>query len=72
MTVNPGSSNSAAVDISPREYNLQPKINIGGYDVPSSMPMTSRMQNMRDDSYENDKSRMARNIAMQHQGRYLN
>ena len=72
MTANPGSSNSAAVDISPREYNLQPKINIGGYDVPSSMPMTSRMQNMRDDSYENDKSRMARNIAMQHQGRYLN
>ena len=71
MAVNPGNYQADVSSNLSREYNLAPKINIGGYKVPSSMPMTNRMQNVREDNYETDKSRMLQTIALQHDGRYI-
>ena len=70
MTINPGSSQANVPSNLSYTYNLQPKINAGGYHIPSSIPMTDRMQNMREENYETDKSRMLQAIAMQQDGRY--
>lgn len=71
IPINPGNSSVYGTNNndSSREYYLAPKVQAGGYSAPSSVPMTGRMQNVKE-SYNSEKSRMQKSIMEQHHGRY--
>lgn len=53
-----------------RTYNLAPKIQPGGYNVPGQMPMQGRMQNVQDMGMS-QKTNIGHAVAQQHESRYL-
>ena len=69
ISINPGDVKRGENDISSRDYRLNPKINPGGYSIPTQIPMQERMQNVRN-NIETDKSRMGKLVSAQFEGRY--
>ena len=67
--VNHGNSSGGNSNISSRDYHLAPKIQPGGYHIPTQVPMRNRMQDVQL-SKESEKSKMARSVMEQFQGRY--
>jgi hypothetical protein len=69
ININPGNKYGINTDIISRDYKLNPKINAGSYDIPVGIPMTNRMQNVKE-PFESNKSKMSRMVMKQHEGRY--
>lgn len=67
--INPGNVQRGNSDISSRDFHLAPKIQPGGYSVPTQIPMRERMQEIRN-PYESEKSKMSKAVMQQFQGRY--
>ena len=51
-----------------RDYKLAPKIQPGGYSIPTQVPMTDRM--MDEHTYESERSRMSRMVNAEMAGRF--
>lgn len=69
ININPGNINKGNSENSSRDYHLASKIQPGGYNVPTQVPMLERMQNVRE-LKDSEKSRMSRAVMQQFQGRY--
>jgi hypothetical protein len=70
MSINPTNRNGENTNEQSRNVYLTPKIQPGGYNISSNIPMTNRMQNVQDTGVS-EKSRMARLVSEQHRGRYI-
>ena len=60
----------ADTNVGSREYRLNPKINAGGYSIPSSIPSMNRIQ--EEYNIDSEKSKMSRMVYEQMSGRYGN
>lgn len=69
ISINPGNVQRGNSDISSRDFHLAPKIQPGGYSVPTQVPMRERMQEVRN-TYDSEKSKMSKAVMQQFQGRY--
>ena len=69
ISVNPGNIQRGTTDESSRNYRLAPKIQAGGYQIPTQIPRKARMQDVRE-SVQTEKSRMSKSVMEQFQGRY--
>jgi len=69
MSINPGNVSRGNSDNSSREYHLAPKLQPGGYIVPTQVPMRERMQDVRNPQ-DSEKSRMSRAVMNMHENRY--
>ena len=64
------SSKQGDYNISSREYQLNPKISAGGFDIPSQIPNQNRIGNISA-PFETEKSKLGRSVMQQFEGRYM-
>ena len=64
------SSKQGDYNISSREYQLNPKINAGGYEIPSQIPTQNRIGNISA-PFQTEKSRLGKTVMQQFEGRYM-
>ena len=64
------SSKQGEYNISSRQYQLNPKINPGGYNIPGQIPTQNRNGTIRE-PYETEKSKMGKTVMKQFEGRYM-
>jgi len=62
----------SGIDLNNRNYRLNPTISAGSFTGRGQMPMAERNENMYNQSFDTDQTRMNKKVMSMHENRYLN